>query len=234
MQMIATRRRPCAETLASELNPEELERLVAAIRGLRDEGLRGEHIEIGTAAGGTLVQMLKAFGDAPRPPFWVVDPMNYFPDQLAAVHANLSRHGLDPAAVRFFVMPSTRAFREAQHRPPRAALLFIDANHELHGVTRDLRWTRFLQPGGIVCLHDYVPGDRLCGVTRAADRFLVQNPHFERESLTRSLLVLRKRGEGGGGEVSALEIGRAEVLRQFLKLGRSLRKRRAQAAAGRG
>ncbi|HMO65843.1 MAG TPA: CoA-binding protein [Verrucomicrobiota bacterium] len=221
------RHRPCAETLASELSAAELERLTGVIRGLRAEGVTGEHIEIGTAAGGTLVQMLRACTDAP-PPFRVVDPMNYFAGQHAAVQENLRRHGLAAAPVRFMVMRSDRALRELAAHPPRAAFLFIDANHELHGVTRDLRWTRFLLPRGIVCLHDYAPGDPLCGVTLAADRFLARHPHFVREAQTGSLLVLRKTADASRPEVSWPEVLRADVLRHAIKPRRSIRKRRSR------
>lgn len=216
---------PSAHTLASELKPEELEALRTAIRSVRDLGLKGEHIEIGTAAGGTLVQMLKTFAGGPPPPFWVVDTMTYFHDQLATVKRNLSNNGLDPEAVRFFTMMSGRAFIEVQRNPPRAAFLFIDADHELHGVTRDLQWTCFLQPQGILCMHDYGPGDRLNGVTLAADRFLKRNPHFEKLGLTGSLLVLQKTRTIPRLEVSEFEVYRAEVLRQWVKLKRSFWKR---------
>lgn len=221
------RHRPCADTLASELQPEELARLVAVIRGLRAEGVTGEHIEIGTAAGGTLVQMLRA-ADDPPPPFRVVDPMTYFADQPAAVRKNLRQHGLEAAPVRFMAMPSSRAFRELRAAPPRAALLFIDAVHELHGVTRDLRWASFLAVRGAVCLHDYAAGNRLNGVTLAADRFLARNPHYAREGQAGSLLVLRKTGASSRPEVPWIEVLRADVLRQVIKLRRSLHKRLAQ------
>lgn len=216
---------PSAHTLASELTPAELEALRGAIRHVGELGLGGEHIEIGTAAGGTLVQMLKVFGGGPLPPFWVVDTMTYFHDQLATVKRNLSNNGLDAEAVRFFTMMSGQAFIEAQRNPPRAAFLFIDADHELHGVTRDLQWTCFLQPRAILCMHDYGPRDRLNGVTLAVDRFLQRNPHFEKLGLTGGLLVLQKTRSISRLEVSRLEVVRAEILRQWIKLKRSFWKR---------
>ncbi|OYW22698.1 MAG: hypothetical protein B7Z55_04335, partial [Planctomycetales bacterium 12-60-4] len=78
--------RACATTLAAEMTPAEHELLLATLRGLGGHGL---HLEIGTAAGGTLCAMLGAFSDASRPPFVVVDPMRYFPQQLDLVRKNL-------------------------------------------------------------------------------------------------------------------------------------------------
>jgi len=212
---------PSAHTLASELTADELTALRQSIVSVQARGLRGEHIEIGTAAGGTLVQMLKTHAGGPLRPYWVVDTMTYFHDQLATVKRNLTNHGLDPEAIRFFTMMSGRAFLEARRQRPNAAFLFIDADHELHGVTRDLQWTCFLQPQGILCMHDYVAGDTLNGVTLAADRFLARNRHFEKLGLTGSLLILRKNQAIARLEVSRFEVYRAEVLRQWVKLKRS-------------
>ena len=216
---------PSAHTLASELGADELVSLRSALMSLRAAGILGVHVEIGTAAGGTLVEMLKVFGAGARPPFWVVDTMTYFRNQLATVKRNLSNYGLTSDGIRFWVMMSGRAFVEARRDPPRVVFLFIDADHELHGVTRDLQWTHFLVPGGLLAMHDYAPGSRLSGVTLAADRFLARNPHFEKLSLTNSLLIMRKKVAVERMEVNALEVCRAEVLRQIIKLRRSVAKR---------
>lgn len=218
-----------ARTLASELTANELASLKQTLQSLKTSGVAGEHIEIGTAAGGTLVQMLDVFGPGQSPPFWVVDVMTYFTDQLGTVHRNLREHGHDPAKVRFFVMLSRQALRQIAANPPKAAFLFIDADHEIRGVTFDLQWAQFLQPGGVVCLHDYwpssQPGSKWNGVTLAADRFLKKNPNYERVSLTDSLLILRKTRASERREVSFYDLRRAEVLRNVLKLRNSAIKR---------
>ena len=46
---------------------------------IRDRQLTGQHLEVGTAAGGTLCAMMQCFAEQSRPPFVVVDRMTYFP-----------------------------------------------------------------------------------------------------------------------------------------------------------
>lgn len=214
-----------AATLASELSEPELANLRKALVELRERGMGGQHIEIGTAAGGTLVEMLDLFDPVSCPPFWVVDTMSYFPGQMEAVQRNVRNHGHDPAQIRFMVSSSAKAFTVACSDPPRAVFLLIDANHEVHGVMGDLRWARFVQPGGIVCLHDYWPGDRWNGVTLAADRFLRRNPHYERLLLVGSLLLLRKQCIAERAEVGLLDLLWAYSWRQPVRWRRSLQKR---------
>lgn len=214
-----------ARVLASELTANELAALTQALRTLRDGGLSGEHVEIGTAAGGTLVQMLEVFRSGACPPFWVVDVMTYFTDQLETVHRNLREHGHDPAQVRFFVMLSRKALRQAALHPPKAVFILVDGDHEIRGVTVDLQWAQYLQAGGFLCLHDYAPGEKWNGVTLAVDRFLRRNPHYERFSLTTTLLILRKIRASERAEVSFYDLRRAEVLRNVLKLRNSILKR---------
>src|SRR5581483_249024 len=102
--------RACATTLQPEMSPQEHAFLLHL---LQSHGKTGRHLEIGTAAGGTLCAMLNAFAPAHRPPFSVVDPMRYFPDQLGTVRRNLMAHGLDPDGVDFRVGTSEELFPSA-------------------------------------------------------------------------------------------------------------------------
>lgn len=178
--------RPFARTLTPELTNEELAALLGVIRKRR---FGGKHLEIGTAAGGTLCSMMKVFEDHERPPFVVVDPMTYFHNQLNTVKENLQNNGVTAAGIDFRVMKSDQAFIEASQRNESFDFIFIDGAHKIHYVTDDLRWTRLLNNEGIVCLHDYTS---VRGVTLAVDRFLRKNPQYVRVECVDTLLVLLK------------------------------------------
>ena len=64
--------RACATTLAPEVTEKELNALTGL---LETSGLDAPHLEIGTAAGGTLKAMMGVYEDGVRPAFVVVDPM---------------------------------------------------------------------------------------------------------------------------------------------------------------
>lgn len=204
--------RPCPRTLAPELSNDELSSLLGVIREKR---FPGKHLEIGTAAGGGLCAMMKVFEDGERPPFVVVDPMNYFQDQLSTVKNNLRSNGLPVEGVDFRIMKSNDAFTEASRRGESFDFIFIDGAHKIHYVTDDLRWTRLLKKGGIVCLHDYT---QVRGVRLAANRFLKMNPHYEKVECVNTLLILCKVKEGGRPEVSFMDRLWASVLAPILRL----------------
>jgi len=179
--------RECAVTLAAEMRPEEHAFLKEVLRGAAHPG---KHLEIGTAAGGTLCHMLQCFPAATRPPFVVVDPMGYFPQQLETVQKNLRQSGLDPAAVDFRVQTSAAAFATAAQRGETFDFILIDGAHRILPVTGDLRWTRLLAVGGVVCLHDYDP--YFPGVFRPANNFMRTHPNFEKIGVGGTILALRK------------------------------------------
>lgn len=128
--------RPCATTLESELTNNELQFLLSSISS---DPRPGKHLEIGTAAAGTLWEMLRSFNDVNRPPFVVVDPMNYFSDQFNTVCKNLRQHECDPDWVDFKISKSSDAFAEAELNNERFDVIFIDGNHKIRYVTEDLR-----------------------------------------------------------------------------------------------
>ncbi len=213
------RTRPCATTLESEMSAGEL---AALRRWLHDAHGRGGHLEIGTAAGGTLCFMMGCYADADRPPFSVVDTMSYFQDQQDLVRKNLTQHGLDPAAVDFRVMTSDEAFRRADQAGDRFSFILVDASHKIRHVMADLRWMRLLETGGLACFHDYSPA--FPGVTRPVDRFLRRNPHFKRVELTETLLCIRKEREAVRPEVGLADYIWAWCWSPLLQWQLSLRK----------
>lgn len=179
--------RRCATTLEAEMSTEEHQLLVDVLRS--DHGT-GTHLEIGTAAGGTLCEMLAAFDVKQRPRFAVVDSMQYFPDQLETVKRNVAQHGFDAQAIDFRVATSEDAFSRAAAAGDSFDFILIDGCHKIRAVMSDLKWTRLVNVGGIICLHDYSP--KFPGVTKAVNRFLSRNPNYERIGLAGSLLALRK------------------------------------------
>ena len=214
------RTRPCATTLASEMTPQELAGLKQWIQCGRREG---RHLEIGTAAGGTLCFMMKCFEEAERPSFSVVDTMSYFADQFSLVQKNLSQHDLKPDAVEFRVMTSDEAFSKAETAGDRFSFILVDASHKIRHVMNDLRWLRLLEPGGLACFHDYGPSFK--GVTWPVDRFLRRNPHFSRVGLEGTLLCIRKDREGQFLEVTLSDRLWASFWSPVLQWDLSLKKR---------
>lgn len=215
--------RPCASTLESELKPDELECLTAL---LREGGKLGQHLEIGTAAGGTLWRMMDCFSPEERPPFVVIDPLSYFENQHEVVLQNLRDHGIDPAGVEFRQTTSAAAYAKTEHLGESFDFILIDGNHKLRYVTEDLRWTSRLNPGGYVCLHDCVP--KFPGVTLSSGAFLKRNPHYEVVHHVDSLLVIRKNSPSTRPEVSAAQLACAHLRTPLIQLGQSFRKRLAK------
>ena len=201
----------------------ELEALSGVLRGLTVEG---PCLEIGTAYARTLIHLMSLFEDGDRPPFVTVDPMTFFEGQAEKVRANLAEAGLSDA-VRILEMTSERALVElpADGDPFGGPLAFavIDGDHRITGVTTDLRWARRVAVGGVICFHDYRPDAP--DVRLAVDRFLRRHRHYERESLTGSLLIVRKTGPSTGPEVGLLDRIYAALMAPLLRLQRSIRKR---------
>ncbi|MFH1023971.1 MAG: class I SAM-dependent methyltransferase [Planctomycetota bacterium] len=212
--------RPCATTRESELSPAELDCLVGILRAGR---LRGTHLEIGTAAGGTLWRIMTSGPAEIRPRFAVVDPMRYFPNQLDVVRENLREHGIAPDGVDFRISTSREALRAARLRKESFDFMLVDAGHKIRHVTEDLGWGDLLAAGGILALHDYSPAEP--GVMLAANRFLRRNPHYHRELHVERLLVLRKTACASRPEVTASDRLRALVLTPWLQMRRNLKKR---------
>lgn len=212
--------RKSATTLASELRDDELAFLLEIIKTSR---FRGKHLEIGTGAGGTLCQMIKCFENDVNPPFVVVDRMTYFPNQLEIVKENLINNNINPLAVDIRVSKSTDAFVKAEKACEQFDFIVIDGAHKIRYITQDLRWTRLLRVGGIVCLHDYHSRER--GVFVAVNRFLKRHKNYKEEGFVGTLLVLRKTEKSLAPEITKWDGTCALLLGPLFQLERNLRKR---------
>ena len=213
--------RTTATTLNSELASAELACLLELVK---ECPRTGRCLEIGTAAGGTLCQMMRQFTDLERPQFVVVDPMSYFTNQLETVRENLRRHGLNPAQVDLRVSTSADAFAHAAAAGETYDFMFIDGAHKIRYVTQDLRWTRLLKVGGRVCLHDYHAQHK--GVHWPTHRLLRKYPNYRRERLAGSLLALCKPEASARPEISRLDELWAALVSPVLQWERSWNKRR--------
>lgn len=213
----------------SECTETELRALIAA---MTERPSTYPHLEIGTAAGGTLKRMMLAYSDAERPRFVVIDPMGYFPGQREAIEANLASVGLDPSGVEFRVKTSSQALGPALRAKERFDFILIDGNHALRAVTEDLRWTRLLTSGGHVCLHDYEerPGMVIAGVKIAVDAFLARYPNYQLREVAGAMAILKKI-EAGPSEIGWPELAAARTRQWRLRWGHSLQKRFGQPVA---
>jgi predicted O-methyltransferase YrrM len=192
--------RASATTLAAETTGAERSALLDVLRQAR---LTGQHLEIGTAAGGTLKELMAIYPEAKRPPFVVVDPLVYFPDQRRAVERNLLLPGIDPATVDFRVSKSWPALQRALAANERFSFIFIDAVHDANHVMQDLAWARMLEVGGLVALHDHNP----CfpGVIWAVRYLLKKQPNYAKVADAETLVVLKKTAPSAFPEVSGTD-----------------------------
>jgi len=192
--------RSCATTLEAEMTEAEHDLLLGLLKAERFDG---RHLEVGTAAGGTLCAMMRCFDDQSRPSFVVVDRMTYFPNQMEIIRRNLRCNGLDPGRVDFRVATSADALAEASRRRDAFDFILLDGSHKVLAVTADLRWTRLLNVGGVLCVHDYCR--RFPGVLLSVNRFLNHHPNYARAGQADSLLAIRKLRESRRPEVSLLD-----------------------------
>lgn len=191
---------------------------------LSGAGYQGAHLEIGTAAGGTLKELMGVYPDAgTRPPFFVVDPMTYFPDQMAKVRKNLASAGIAPDGVTFHVGTTRSFLAQARAQALQFDFIFIDGDHRQFPVLIDLQMADFLAPGGTIALHD--DNDRFPGVGWAIARFLRRNPGFTHLGTTESLTLLRKTGPCQARAVAPGDLIAARLGQTWSSWKRSLRKR---------
>ncbi len=179
--------RKSAETGEPELAAEELELLRDILPAMPEAG---KIVELGTAAGGTAIEMLRALPQTEHSRFVVIDPFRYFTDHRAIWEKNLRGAGLDPAAFTVLEQTSASARKVFRERDEPIAFILIDARHKLKDVISDVCWASFVVPGGMIAFHDYHPD--YPGVKRAVDLFLERNPNYEVTAQAGSLLVVRK------------------------------------------
>ena len=213
-------------TLASECSVAER---AAMTQALEQAGFTGAHLELGTAAGGTLKELMGIYPDAAtRPPFHVIDPMTYFPDQLTKVRTNLTNAGIDPDSVRFHIGTSADFLPVARAEGLRFDFVFIDGDHRHRPVLADLALADFVTPGGLIALHDN--GPKFPGVGWAIDRFLARNPGYERVTQAETLTLLRKTPAAGPVRILSTELAEAGVTQVLSRWRQSYRKRLARRA----
>ncbi len=210
--------RKSAINLSPELSREELDSIKLLIVKNR---MRGSHLEIGTAAGGTLRELLLCY-ESPRPKFVVVDPFTYFPNQLETVKRNLFEAGLGEELVEFREGYSWPLCAKALENGDYFDFIFIDGHHGPNHVMQDLRWTRMLQPNGFVCLHDY--GPKFQGVIWAVEYFLGKYSNYKKISHAGSLVILQKTGVGKS-EVNWFDLLSGESVHKLMTLKKSIKKK---------
>ena len=214
--------RACATTLDSELSENELQYITGL---MKSEGLTDQHLEIGTAAGGTLWRLMQSYPDESRPQFVVVDPMTYFENQQALVKDNLRQHNLDAESVDFRVGKSYELFKQALDKGEQYDFIFIDGSHKYRYVMKDLCWTRLLRPGGVLCMHDYHVNTS--GVIKAADWFLRRYNNYRKLDLIDTLMVIKKEKLSDHKEVGRLNMLMASISGFLMQLKSSIKKRLA-------
>jgi len=177
--------RASSTSLASEMTPNEQ---AALSKIISEYTLPGKHLEIGTAAGGTLCKMMLAARHRPR--FVVVDTLKYFPNQHETILKNLASHGLPAEQVEIRATTSAEAYLHACRAGERFDLILVDGSHKFFYVMQDLRWAGRLNRRGILALHDYSP--KFQGVEQPVNYFLARNPGYRKLMLADSLLILEK------------------------------------------
>lgn len=214
--------RRSAITLESEISDTERNGLFNVLNEL---SLTGTHLEIGTAAGGTLCEIYNFYKSAGReiPNFWVVDPMKYFPNQIDIVKKNLISKGVDLSKIRFLQNISSVALKKAFSECPEFDFILIDGSHKRKYVTQDLIWTRFLKKGGILCAHDY--SMQFPGVTKSIDLFLKKYENYKQILITESLVIIKKENTSENYEITYMMVLRAAIYGFFHQLFKSIKKR---------
>ena len=105
---------------------------------------------------------------------------------------NLSIHNLASCSVEFVRSSSSDAFFDFSQTPRPLDFILIDGNHKANYVMKDLRWAKYLNVGGILCMHDY--GILQKGVMLTTDGFLRKNSNYKILKQVDQLLIIEKTG----------------------------------------
>lgn len=215
--------RECAKTLKSEMTNAE----VSAIKNtLGKTRLSGVHIEIGTAAGGTLCEILKCYQNDLKvepPKFIVIDPLTYFNNQHETICLNLEKNGLNKDNVCFEKNKSSTAFRNLNVHSGKVDFILIDGNHKVNHFVSDLRFARLLKVGGLLLIHDY--SQNFKGIMFFTNRFLRSYSNYEIIARVDSLLILSKRSDSVSAEISYFDRFFSSFCNLFGQIGKSVQKR---------
>ncbi|MEM6823174.1 MAG: class I SAM-dependent methyltransferase [Verrucomicrobiota bacterium] len=214
------RYRESATTLQTEMQEEELQALCSVAEGLSNP----ERIaEIGTAAGGTLVHLLKALPQLPPNQVVVVDKFQYFDNHLGIWTENIQSHGFQPNEIDVRVGSSEEGFMRSSQAGEQFSLILVDAGHKLKDVIRDVRWLSRLEVGGVGAFHDY--SEKFPGVQKAVDVFLKRNSNYVIEKQAGTLLFVRKTEQSSCDEMPTHIIWGMTFLSLLMQWQRSLKKR---------
>ena len=211
--------RESALTLNSEMTVAEVSSIKNAIK---DSKLTGLHIEIGTAAGGTLCEILKCYQNelnVEPPPFIIIDPLTYFDDQYEKICLNLKNNGLSQITL-LLKSKSSVAFRNLSDHAGEIDFILIDGNHKINHFVGDLRFSRYLRE--VLLIHDY--SEDFKGV-KSMKLFLHRYKCYEVISHVDALLIIRKKAISTSKEISFLDRLFTLFLSFFYQLGKSISKR---------
>lgn len=215
--------RESAITLNSEMTVAEVSSIKNAIK---DSKLTGLHIEIGTAAGGTLCEILKCYQNELKvvpPPFIIIDPLTYFDDQYEKICLNLQNNGLSQNNITFEKNKSSVSFRNLSGHAGEIEFILIDGNHKINHFVGDLRFSRYLRAGGLLLIHDY--SNNFKGIHSATNIFLNRYRNYEVLSYVDSLIILRKKTVTNTQEVSVIDQFLSGLVNVFQQVKSSLHKR---------
>lgn len=225
----ARRVRASAVTLESECSLAERALLCRILQG---SGFSGKHIEIGTAAGGTLKELINSYPDKEeRPAFCVIDPLTYYDDQFEKITWNLVSAGIDPDSVSFWKGTTADFLKRERVDGTSFDFIFIDGDHRHVPVMIDLQWADLVRPGGVIALHDH--SDKFPGVIWSVAHFLKRNPNFSLVEKVDTLILLRKDAASSVRAVTGASIFAARLAQYLFKFKRSLRKRLGRLALSR-
>ncbi len=206
--------------LSSECSASERACIAEAIERL---SIGGNFLEVGTAAGGTLKEIIQTADKKKlETMFYVLDPLTYYPDQLQKVHQNLSNSNIDPSRVKFWQGTTDSFLPIALKKDLKFSFIFIDGDHKAYPVMNDLRWMTQLEVGGVACFHDYC--DKFPGVGWSLDHFLSRNKKFSIILEAETLKVVMRCGEEIS-PVNKIDLLKSKCAQFFLRLRNSLKKR---------
>ena len=209
--------------LSSECSVLERACIAEAIKSL---STGGNFLEVGTAAGGTLKEIIQtADNEKLVAMFYVLDPFTYYPDQLQKVHKNLSNSDIDPCRVQFWQGTTDSHLPIAYEKGLSFKFIFIDGDHKAYPVMNDLRWMELLEVGGVACFHDYC--DKFPGVAWSLEHFLSRNDQFSTILKAETLRVIQRNGENIV-PVNKVDLLKSKLMQVFLRLRRSIKKRLAK------
>jgi len=209
--------------LSSECTLAERACIMDAIKTIKEGG---NFLEIGTAAGGTLKEIIKTADEEKLDAtFYVLDPFTYYPDQLKKVHKNLLNSDIDPSRVTFWEGTTDSHLSKALEDGLNFKFIFIDGDHKAYPVMNDLRWMELLEVGGVACFHDYC--DKFPGVAWSLEHFLSRNDQFSTILEAETLRVIQRNGENIVA-VNGADLLKSKFIQVFLRLRRSIKKRLAK------